>query len=124
VLELNTEQELLLGLLWIVAGVLIGFYLLGRALQIRLAVSIFCAGTAIVGFLAYRGYQSSVDYCIGSPEVRAGGDELSCLEPQHWFAVGFAFLVLLLAQLGLATMLAGGLVRWQKQRRLKPQPHL
>jgi hypothetical protein len=124
VLGLNPEYELLLTLLWIVGGVLIGFFFLGRALPVRIVVLIFCAGNAIVGFLAYRGYQSSVDYCIGSPEVRAGGDELSCLEPQHWFAIGLAFLVLLLAELGLATMLAGGLVRWQKQRRLRPQPHL
>jgi hypothetical protein len=118
VLELENQLELLLTLLGFMGAVLIGFYLLGRALPIRVAVPIFGVGTAILTFLAYRRYQSLVDYCRGSPEVEAGGDKLSCLEPYNWFAIQFELLVLLLAELGLAIVLVVGLVRWQKQRRL------
>jgi hypothetical protein len=121
VLELEDLVLELEGWLWLLAlpvAVLVGFYLMGRALPIRLAMAIFGVGTAILAFLAYRLYQSQVDYCNGSPEVEAGGDNLSCLEPQHWFAFGLALLVLLAAELGLVTMVAGGLVRWQKQRPL------
>jgi hypothetical protein len=104
-------------LLSLPVAVLVSFYLLGHALPIRLAMAIFGVGTVVLAFLAYRLYQSQVDYCKDSPEVSAGGDKFSCLEPQHWAAFGFFLLVLLLAELGLATMVAGGLVRWQKQRR-------
>jgi hypothetical protein len=41
VLELQSQLELLLSLLSIIGGVLVGFYLLGRALPIRLGVPIF-----------------------------------------------------------------------------------
>jgi hypothetical protein len=118
VLELNGQLELLLTLLSFVGAVLAGFYLLGRVLPIRLAVPMFGVGTGILAFLAYRRYQSLVDYCSDSPEVVAGGDELSCLEPYNWFAIQFEVLVLLVAELGLAIILAVGLVRWHKLRRL------
>lgn len=124
VLELENQLELLLTLLGFMGAVLIGFYLLGRALPLRLAVPIFGVGTALLTFLAYRRYQSLVDYCRDSPEVEAGGDKLSCLEPGNWFAIQFELLVLLIAELGLATLVAGGLVRWQKQRRLNASPSI
>jgi hypothetical protein len=108
-------------LVWPLA-VLVGFYLLGRLIPIRLAVPIFGVGTGVLAYLAYRLYQSQVEYCKDSFEVTAGGDKFSCLEPQHWFANALAVSFLLLMELGLATLVAGGLVRWLKQRRLKPSP--
>lgn len=112
--------DLVLGLLSVVIAVLVGFYLVGHALPIRLASAIFTAGTAILAFLAYRWYESHVEYCRGSPEVERGGDQLSCLEPQHWFAFDLALLVLLIVELGLAILLASSLVRWKNQRRPNP----
>jgi hypothetical protein len=99
-------------------AVLVGFYVIGRhALPLRFGVAIFGVGTPVLAFLAYRLYQSQVDYCKDSYEVSMGGDKFSCLEPQHWFANALAASFLLLMELGLATMLAGGLVRWLKQGR-------
>jgi hypothetical protein len=118
-LELNNQLELLLTLLSFIGAVLLGFYLVGRVVPIRLAVLIFGVGTAMLPLLAYRRYQSLVDYCRGSPEVEAGGDKLSCLEPYNWFAIQFELLVLLLAQLGLAVLLVAGLLHWWKRRRLR-----
>jgi len=118
VIDLVLELEDWLWLLIWPIGVLVGFYLVGRRLPVRYALAIFGVGSAILAFLAHREYQSQVDYCKGSPEVEGGGDKFSCLEPQHWFAFALALLVLLLGELGLAILLAGGLVRWQKQRRL------
>jgi hypothetical protein len=112
--------ELLLELGLLVVAVLVGFYLVGRALPIRLAMAIFVVGTATLAFLAYRLYQSQVDYCKDSPEVAAGGDKFSCLEPQHWFANALALSFFLLIELGLAILLAAGLVHWWKQRRRPP----
>jgi hypothetical protein len=115
VIDLPLELEVFV---WPVAVVVAGAYLAGRALPLRLVMAIFGVGTAIIAFLAYRLYQSQVDYCKGSPEVSAGGDKFSCLEPQHWFANTLALSFLLLIELGLAIILAVGLVHWQKQRRL------
>jgi hypothetical protein len=117
-LELQGWLDWLVLLGGVIGGALIGGYLLGRALPIRFAVAIFAAGTAIIALLAYRSYQHHVDYCEGSPEVEAGGDKFSCLEPQHWFAFQLELMVLLLAQLGLAVLLVGGLLQWWKRRRL------
>jgi hypothetical protein len=117
VIDLVQELENWLALLSLPVAVVVGFYLLGRALPIRLAVPIFGVGTATLAYLAYRLYQSQVDYCKDSPEVSAGGDTFSCLEPQHWFANALAVSFLLLMELGLAILVAGGLVRWLKQRR-------
>lgn len=121
-IDLVQELEFWFWPLSFAVAVLVGFFLLGKALPIRLAVPIFGVGTAILATLAYRLYQSQVDYCKDSPEVSAGGDKFSCLEPQHWFANALAVSFLLLIGLGLTTMVAGGLVRWQKQRRLQHHP--
>ena len=118
-IDLPLELEVLV---WPVAVVVVGSYLVGRALPIRLGMAIFGVGTAITVFLAYRLYQSQVDYCRGSPEVAAGGDKFSCLEPQHWFADALALSFLLLIELGLAIIPAVGLVHWRKQRRLQASP--
>ena len=116
-LELENQVELLLTLVGFVGAVLIGSFLLGRhALPVRIALAVFGAGTVLLAFVAYREYQSLVEYCSDSPEVAAGGDKLSCLEPYNWFAIQLEVLVLLVAELGLATLVLGGLVRWQKQR--------
>jgi hypothetical protein len=117
VIDLLLELENWLWLPTMAVAVLVGFFLLGKALPIRLAVPTFGVGTAILAILAYRLYQSQVDYCKDSFEVRAGGDKFSCLEPQHWFANALAVSFLLLMELGLAIILAGALFRWQKQRR-------
>lgn len=121
-IDLVLELEGWLWLLSLPVAVLVGFFLLGKALPLRLAMPIVGVGTAILAFLAYRLYQSQVDYCKDSPEVSAGGDKFSCLEPQHWFANALAVSFLLLMELGLAILLAGGLVRWQKQRRINRYP--
>lgn len=117
-IDLVQELEFWLAPLTFAVAVLGGFFLLGMALPIRLAVPIFGAGTAILAFLAYRLYRSQVDYCKDSFEVSAGGDKFSCLEPQHWFANMLAVSFLLLMELGLTILLAGGLVRWRKKRRI------
>jgi hypothetical protein len=83
----------------------------------RFAIAIFGIGTPVLALLAYRLYQSQVDYCKDSYEVSVGGDKFSCLEPQHWFANALAASFLLLMELGLAILLAGGFVRWLKERR-------
>jgi hypothetical protein len=89
--------------------------------SVRLAVAIFVVGSAIVAFLAYRGYRSQVDYCEGSPEVVAGGDSLSCLEPQHWFAALVVLSVLVLVELALAVVVGAAVVHWRSKRRLRPE---
>jgi hypothetical protein len=119
VIDLPPELELLGSL---VGVVMVGVYLLVRyPVPIRRAMAIFGVGTAILAFLAYRWYQSHVDYCKGSPEVATGGGKLSCLEPQHWFAFYAANFVLLLAELAVAAILTVGLVNWGKQRRSPPR---
>jgi hypothetical protein len=124
VIDLYGELEAWLSLLGLLSAVLAtpvlaGFFL-GRALPTPVATAIFGVGTAILAFLAYRMYQSLVAYCNDSPEVAAGGDKLSCLEPYNWFAIQLEVLVLLSIELGLATILVVGVVHWRKQRRLKP----
>ena len=111
-----------LELLWLALALLLlpfvgGFYL-GRALPTRFAVATFGVGTALIAFLAYRWYQSQVDYCRDlGPGVDPEGGKLSCLDAGNWAAYNAGNLVLLLAELGLATLLVVGLVRWGKQRR-------
>ena len=65
-------------------------------------------------FLAYRGYESLVGYCEGSPELRAGGDKLSCLEPQHWSAVGAGSLVLVILEVSLGVLLGAAALHQRK----------
>ncbi len=110
-------MELVLELGLLVAATLVGFYFLGHALPMRFAIAVFGIGTAVLAFLAYRLYQSEVNACKDSPEVAAGGDKYSCLEPGNLFANALAALFLVVMELGLATMVAGGLVHWWKQRR-------
>jgi hypothetical protein len=85
--------------------------------SIRVAAAILAAGTGLLSFLAIREYRSLVDYCEGSPEVAAGGDNLSCLEPQHWFAEAAIFGVLLLLEVALLVVLGAAVVHRRKQRR-------
>jgi hypothetical protein len=121
VIDLLLELEAWLGwlafLIWVVGGVLLASYFGGRALPIRLAVAIFGVGTAVLAVLAYRLVQSQVEYCRDSPEVAAGGDRFSCLEPGNWFALNLAFAFFALVELGLVVMLAFGLFEWNKRRR-------
>jgi hypothetical protein len=100
--------------------VLVGFYVIGRhALPMRFAMAVFGIGTAVLAFLAYRLYQSEqTPNCGASPEVAMGGDTFSCLDAGNRAANALAELFLLLMELGLATMVAGGLVRWWKERRI------
>ena len=116
-------MEFLLELGVMVAAVLVGFYFLGHALPMRFAIAVFGVGTALLAFLAYRLYQSEVNACKDSPEVAAGGDKYSCLEPGNLFANALAALFLVFVELCLATMVAGGLVHWWKERRrVNPSP--
>jgi hypothetical protein len=86
--------------------------------SVRFALAIFVAGTTLLAFLAYRWYRSHVEYCEDSPEVGAGGDALSCLEPQHWFAFDVGLAVLLLLEIGLVILVGAALVhRRHKLRR-------
>ena len=113
------EGEFWLFVISLVAGVVVGFFLLGRALPMRADVLIFAAGSATLAFLGYRLYQSEVGACKDSPEVADGGDKLSCLEPGNLFANALAAAFLLLIELGLASLVVGGFVRWRGQRRLR-----
>jgi hypothetical protein len=120
--ELEAWLSLLSVLFAVLATPVVAGFFLGRALPIPIGTAIFGVGTAILALLAYREYQYHVDYCRDSPEVRAGGDELSCLEPYNWFAIHLEALVFLAAELGLATILVGGVVRWRNSNRSKPRP--
>ena len=86
--------------------------------SIRLAVAVFVAGTAILTVFGYRQYRSLLDYCEGSPEVTAGGDSLSCLEPPHWFAIQFVVLVALLLEIALVVVVGAAVVHRRSRRRL------
>lgn len=83
----------------------------GRIRSTRLALALFVGGNATLAFLAYLEYRYLIDYCRDSPEVRAGGGSLSCLEPQHWFAINFELLVLLLLETALAVVVGAAIVR-------------
>jgi hypothetical protein len=85
--------------------------------SIRLAFAIFAVGNAILAFLVYWEYRSLLDYCEGSPEVQAGGDGLSCLEPHHWFAVDAELLVLFLLECALVVVVGAAVVSRRKSRR-------
>jgi hypothetical protein len=88
--------------------------------SIRLAVAIFVVGNAILAFFAYRGYASLRDYCEGSPEVTAGGDRFSCLEPPHWFAINMALLALLLLEIALVVVVGAAVVHSRRRGRVTP----
>jgi hypothetical protein len=113
------EIDFFLFVISVVATVVVVFFLLGRALPMRVDAVIFAAGTATLVFLAYRLHQSEVNACKDSIEVANGGDKYSCLEPGNLFADAIAGAFLLLMQLGLAGLVAGGIVRWRTQRRLR-----
>ena len=85
--------------------------------SVRLASAIFIAGTAVLAFLAYRGHQSLVDYCEGSPEVAAGGEGLSCLEPQHWTTIVAGVGLLLMLEIGLSVVLGAAIVNRRRTQR-------
>jgi hypothetical protein len=79
--------------------------------SLRVALGLFMAGTAGLVFLSYLEYQRVIDYCADSPEVEAGGDKFSCLEPYHWLAeAGFA-LGGLIVVIGLATFVLAVFLR-------------
>lgn len=77
--------------------------------SVRLASSLLIAGTAVLSFLALKEYRRLVDYCEGSPEVIAGGDRLSCLEPQHWFAETAIASALILLEISLFVVLGAAI---------------
>ena len=110
-------------LVFLVLSPVVGGWLVGRAIPTRFAIAIFCVGTPIIAFLAYRWYQSQVDYCkeIGDS---GSGDKLSCLDAGNTAAYNAGNFGLLLAELGLATILTVSLVRWWKQRRSERPRHL
>lgn len=56
-------------------------------------------------------------YCEGSPEVAAGGDELSCLEPQHWFSESVIAAVLILLEVAVVVVFAAAIHRQRRQQR-------
>jgi hypothetical protein len=87
--------------------------------SVRLALPLFVGGTGLLAVLAQRAYASMVDYCEGSPEVAAGGDELSCLEPQHWFANSMIFGVLALLELSLIVVVGAAVVHARSKPRLE-----
>jgi hypothetical protein len=116
--ELENQYELLMTVLSVVAGLLGGGYVAGRALRIHFVIPIFVIGSATLAYLAYRERQSQIEYCKDFP-VPTGGDKFSCLDAGNWFAYNLAMSFLLLVELGLTVMLATGLVRWWKGRRLK-----
>jgi hypothetical protein len=92
---------------------------LRRMPSIRLSLAIFFVGSAILAFLAYRGYRYHVDYCEGSPEVAAGGDSLSCLEPQHWSAALVMLSVVVLLEIALVVVV-GAAVVYRRSRQVPP----
>jgi hypothetical protein len=79
--------------------------------SIRLASALWIGGTAILLSLAVLEYRRLVDYCEDSPEVAAGGDALSCLEPQHWLSEAMIAGVLLLLEIALLVVLGAALRR-------------
>jgi hypothetical protein len=85
--------------------------------SVRLALAIFAGGTAVLAVLAYREYGRLVDYCEGSPEVMAGGDSLSCLEPQHWAAESFIFGFLALLEVSLIVVVGAAVVHSRSRSR-------
>jgi hypothetical protein len=91
---------------------------LPRMPSVRLALAIFAGGTVVLAFLAYRLYESMVEYCEGSPEVAAGGDRFSCLEPQHWFADAVFFGLLALLELALVVVVGAAVVHARGKARL------
>jgi hypothetical protein len=93
--ELANQLVLLMTVLWVVGVVLAGGYLAGRALRIHLVIAIFLIGSAYIAYLAYR--------------------EIRHPDFAHYLVLSF----LLLIELGLTVMLATGLVRRWKGRRLE-----
>jgi hypothetical protein len=85
--------------------------------SVRLASVLLIIGTGFLSFLAVREYGRLVDYCEGSPEVAAGGDELSCLEPQHWFAESVIAAVLILLEVALVVVFVAAIHRRRRQQR-------
>jgi len=109
--------------LWLLVfpfAILFGFYAIGRHAELptRLSMAAFGIGTLVLAFLAYRLHQSEVNACKDSIEVANGGDKYSCLEPGNLFANALAELFLVVMELGLAAMAAGGLIHWWKERRV------
>ena len=102
-------------LVFLVLSPVVTGWFVGRAIPTRFAIAIFCVGTPIIAFLAYRWYQSQVDYCKDFPIEN--GDKLSCLDAGNVAAYNAGNFALLLAELGLATVLAVALVRWWMQQR-------
>jgi hypothetical protein len=83
--------------------------------SVRLASALWIGGTAILLFLAVLEYRRLVDYCEDTPEVLAGGDALSCLEPQHWLSEAVIAGVLLLLEIALLVVF-GAALRRRKRR--------
>lgn len=77
---------------------------------------VFVAGTASLAFLVVREYRSLSRYCEGSPEVSAGGDRYSCLEPYNWLAIEVGAAFALFLELCLVVLLLVALVRWRRTR--------
>ena len=70
----------------------------------------FVAGAVGLVLLGYLEYRRLIDYCEGSPEVEAGGDRFSCLEPYNWMAEAGSVLggVIVLIGLGILVVVAFG----------------
>jgi hypothetical protein len=72
------------------------------------------AGIGIVAFLGYRVY--GLTDCSGSPEVLAGGDRFSCLEPYNWFAINMSAVFLALFGVSFVALLVVHLVQLRRNR--------
>ena len=73
----------------------------------------------MLAFFAYRAYSSLIDYCEGSPEVIAGGDRFSCLEPPHWFSIQLGLLLALFVEIAVLVVMGAAVIHWRRRRRLK-----
>jgi hypothetical protein len=69
------------------------------------------AVTTGFAFLGYREHQRLIEYCADSPEVEAGGDRLSCLEPYNWLAEAGFVVGGLIVVFGLATLVVTAFLR-------------
>jgi hypothetical protein len=85
--------------------------------SVRVWLAILVSGTALLAFLAWRWYEAHVRYCKDSPEVAAGGDALSCMEPPHWMAFNLALGFLALVELTLVVATTFTIAHIRRRRR-------
>jgi hypothetical protein len=89
--------------------------------SIKVAVTIFVIGNAVLVWFAHREYSSLVEYCEDSLEVQLGGDRLSCLEPYNWPWIYMEMLFALLLEIALLVVVGAAVVHWRGKRRPTPE---